>query len=163
MTIKITKFIVKDQINKKTKKPKKKPKWFELELEFEIKNTSKDKWDDKHFFFDRLGEYYPISVMDDPKAYKKEIADINKKEKDFMKALNTPTKQEWRSSYAHGSAIISRKKNSYRFNEFFTYTPVTRAILSELKKIQKDSNHSHKTIPEQYLANLLESLSYFWD
>lgn len=163
MTIKITKLVVKDQTNKKTKKPKNKPKWFELELEFEITNSSKEPWDDNHNYFNELGEYYKISVIDDPKKYQKEISDLIKKEKDFIKALNKKTKNNWYLSYTHGFSMIDRKKNTYKFHEYFTYTPVTRGVLSELKKMEKDPAHSHKTIPEQYLAQLLKTLSYFWD
>lgn len=163
MTIKITKLTVTDQKNKKTKQPKSRPKWFELELEFEITNLSKEIWDDNHGYFDELGEFYRVPIMDNPEAYKKEIKQIHKKEKDFVKALNTQMKQQWRSSYTHGFSMINRKKNTYKFHEYFTYTPVTRGILLELKKMQKDPNHSHKTIPDQYLAHLLKSLSNFWD
>ena len=82
---------------------------------------------------------------------------------DFAKACNTPTTQTWKSGYAHGYDIMKRKGDKYFFNEYFTYTPVTRGILTELKKMKKDPKYSKKTIPEQYLGHLLKSLSYFWD
>ena len=164
--MKITKLIVQNEKNKRTRKVKNRPKWFKLILEFEVKNTLINKWDDNHQFFSHLLDYHEITTIDDPIAYTKEVESSMKKHKnDIIKSLNDNKsfKQQWKKTWTRGLGILFRKGNKYKFGEYFTYTPVTRGILVELEKMKKNPSHSFKVIPEQYLSKLLESLSRFWD
>ena len=165
MSLKITKLSVLDQVHPKTKKKLKNPSFFELHLEFEIKNKSKKEvWDNHHNFFDQFLNWYQIMSVDDPKKYELETKQALKKHNnDITKALQENFKQRWKKVWVSGSGMLVRKGNKYTYQEYFTYTPVTKAILSELKKMQKDPDHSFRVVPEQYLSSLIRSLSLFWD
>ncbi len=169
MPIKITKLVVKDQINKKTRKPVKRPIFFCLDLEFEIKLDSSDCWNDYNYLLEELLEWHEIIILrGTPQQYEEAAEKRRKKYKnDFVKMVNSgpnPYKKAWAPGIDMLTVLKKKGKvTKYKFSNYFTYSPTTRAILFELKKLQKDPSYSFKTIPEQYFAHLIKSLSMFWD
>ncbi len=165
MPIQILKLEITPQINRRTKKPMSHPRFFKIDLMFRVAKDPKEKYvgDDIHYF-DSLGEFYEISYLNDYKKYLKDIRDaVEKHPGDFMAAMREPNRETLKMGWTHGIGMGTRKGRTIRFSEYFSYSPTTRGILKELRKMQVDPTYSVKCVPEQYLANLLIALSSFWD
>lgn len=55
----------------------------------------------------------------------------------------------------------ARRKNTYYYNEYITSTPVTEAVLIELRKMKRNPARAYRTAAPFYFMALLNSLDNF--
>lgn len=117
------------------------------------------------YLLDSWKEFHEITTIPDPKAYKKEIYKRIATDKDnTLDWINDQKPIKYTKAWTFGrDKLRSNKKREYKYKEYITSTPVTEAILAELRKIKRKPTHSYKTTTPYYFIKLLEALDNHWD
>lgn len=142
--------------------------FFEFTVQFSVQK-------DDESFFQRLQKWIPTMYVNDPKVHDEETSKLKMvfvptpEHKGYSRIdwIGPEVTDDWKRGFIHGLDCLDHKDEVFTFHEFFTITPVTLALVEEIKKFQTNSDHTadspHATIAPQYFSNLLEALFLFWD
>ncbi len=141
--------------------------YFKLAISFTVDDNS------KHLFSKFLA-WWPVRYITNPTKYEEESEALKmtfgERRPDGLTPLNFvgPDRTEvFKSGFIVGYDAIYEQDGKYIFNDVFTTSPVTLAIIEELVKIKENSNHTSSSnfspAPEAYLAILLECLHLHWN
>lgn len=142
-------------------------KFFEFTVKFSVPEEDKG-------YFQRLMDWVPCSYVNDPKLHDEEVGRLKMKFIDIpgsdcseLKFEGPPVTDDWKHGFMRGYDCLSEEDGVFTFHEFFTNTPVTQALVAEIRRFESNSDHTadspFATISPHYFATLLDCLFQHWD
>jgi hypothetical protein len=139
---------------------------FEITIAFKVLSA-------EEYNFEKFSKWQKIRYIKDPEAYQKELDNLIPKftpvpgeNYDRLEFIG-PRTQSYEQGYIPGYDCIEKRDGVFTFHEYITKTPVTLAIVEEMKRFQTNSSHTadspFATESTYYFATLLECLFYHWD
>lgn len=142
-------------------------KFFEFTVKFSVSKEDQE-------WFQNLCEWVPVMYVHDPELHDKEVGKLKMKFIDLpgsrfskIEFDGPPVTDDWKKGFRHGHNCLSEENGVFTFHEFFTNTPVTQALVAEIKKFEANPDHTadspFATISACYFSTLLECLFLHWD